>query len=325
MHVSCPGPVKELVHHYRPNLSMARYGNIFTDTTEFMRITHGDIIFLEGLHYLVIRDEAERSFGIEDPKYWVKRCLVLETGERMILKLVFHESFDMKIGSVMVKCYRSPEKEARILELVKGDPRFMQGHSIRDDKGNVVRVIEVISGKRLDHAVFNIEADHETYFFEFFPGILEKFIDSCEAIALLHAHGEKHGDIRRDHLWIENRTGQYRWIDFDYTYQFQENPFGIDLFGLGSLLIFLVGKGIYTYSQMERMGISQDVIFGLTSEDFSLIYKNRLVNLGKLFPYIPRELNIILLHFSAGAEIFYETADEFISDLRPCLDLITRQ
>ncbi len=321
---SNPNPVKELVQRYRPNLSMARYGQVYTDTTEFMKITHGDVICLEGLHYLVIRDEAERSFGIEDPKYWVKRCLVLETGERRILKLVFHESFKMKIGSVVVTCYRSPEKEARILDLVRGDMRFMQGHSIKDDEGNVIRVIEVISGRRLDHAVFEIEADHKTYFYEIFPEVLEKFIGACEAIGFLHQHGEKHGDIRRDHLWLEHRTGRYRWIDFDYTYQFQENPFGIDIFGLGSLLIFLVGKGIYTYQEMERLGVPQDVMAGLVPEDFSLIYKNRLVNLKKLFPYVPDELNYILLHFSAGAEIFYETVDEFLAELRPCLDLITR-
>ncbi|MGQ9744603.1 MAG: hypothetical protein ACUVQV_01125 [Dissulfurimicrobium sp.] len=79
-------------------------------------------------------------------------------------------------------------------------------------------------------------------FFELFPEIFEKFMGACEAIAFLHSKGEKHGDIRRDHLWLEGGTGRYRWIDFDYTYDFQENPFGLDLFGLGSIFIFLVGK-----------------------------------------------------------------------------------
>jgi hypothetical protein len=58
-----------------------------------MRITGGDVIILAGEHYLVLRDEMERSFGVEDPKYWVKRCRHLESGERRILKLVFYETF----------------------------------------------------------------------------------------------------------------------------------------------------------------------------------------------------------------------------------------
>ncbi len=54
---------------------------------------------------MVVRDQVERSFGLEDLNSWVKRCLVLETGGRCILKLVFHESFDMEMGSVLVRYY----------------------------------------------------------------------------------------------------------------------------------------------------------------------------------------------------------------------------
>jgi hypothetical protein len=309
-----PEDVRQLIKDLRPNLSIGRFGKVFTDTTQYMEISYGDVISIGGLHYLVLRDEAERSFGIEDPKYWVKRCTVLETGERRILKLVFHESFPLGIGKLVVKCYRSPEKEARILDVVRGDWRFMQGFTARDEKGNPVRVLDVIRGKRLDEVVWDIDADHRTYFFELFPEIFGKFIGACEAIAFLHSKGEKHGDIRRDHLWLEGGTGRYRWIDFDYTYDFQENPFGLDLFGLGSIFIFLVGKGIYNLSEIKRQGLA-DVLNEITAHDFSLLYPNRVVNLKKLFPYIPDELNRVLLHFSSGAEIFYETVDEFLKDL----------
>ncbi len=312
--------VRELVKRYRPSLSLASYGKIYVDTTSFMEIGYGDVIAIGGLHYLVLRDEAERSYGIEDPKYWVKRCIVLETGDRAILKLVFHESFDLKLGNLTVRCYRSPEKEARILDLVRGDMRFMQGRSERDAAGNVVRIIEVISGKRLDQAVYEMEEDHEAYFFKDFPNILEKFIGSCEAIGFLHRNGELHGDIRRDHLWIEHRTGRYRWIDFDYTYDFAESPFGLDIFGLGSLLLFLAGKGIYRLQELEEMGLDERSITSFSSNDFSLLYVNRIANLKKIFPYIPEELNNVLLHFSQGAEVFYESVDEFLADLRPCLN-----
>jgi hypothetical protein len=316
--------VRELVQKFRPNLSLGEYGKIFTDTTAYMEISYGDIIEVDGIHYLVLRDEVERSFGIEDPKYWVKRCIQLETGERKILKLVFHERFLLKLGTLEIPCYRSPEKEARILDLVRGDMRFMQGFSRFDKKGNVVRIIDIVSGKRLDHSIFEIEASHKDYFYGHLPGILEKFIESCRAIKFLHDNGEIHGDIRRDHLWVEYKTGLYRWIDFDYTYEFKENPFGLDIFGLGSLLIYIVGKQIYTLSNLASQGFPPETASSLNQGDFSLLYKNRIVNLKKLFPYIPDRLNFILMHFSNAAEIFYETVDEFLEDLEPCISEIKR-
>ena len=60
----------------------------------------------------------------------------------------------------------------------------------------------------------------------------------------------------------------------------------------------------------------------VTGDDHSLIFRNRLVNLRRLFPYVPVELNRILMHFTAGSEVFYETVEEFLEDLRPCLDLV---
>lgn len=312
--------VQELVKKLRPNLSIGQYGRIYRDTTEFMKISYGDVIALEDQHYLVLRDEAERSFGIEDPKYWVKRCIHLESGERKILKLVFYEKFTLKLGDLDIPCYRSPRKEGRILDLVRGDSRFMQGVSKKDEKGNLVRIIDVVSGKRLDHHVFEMEMPHREYFFKEFPGILEKFIDSCRAIEFLHENREIHGDIRRDHLWREYKSGNYVWIDFDYAYEFEENPFGLDIFGLGSLLIYLAGKQIYTMANLSQILGDKDLEF--EKQDFSLLYKNRIVNLRKLFPYIPEQMNVIFMHFSQGAEVFYETVSEFLADLEPCLEII---
>jgi hypothetical protein len=39
---------------------------------------------------------------VEDPKYWVKRCRELETGERRIIKLVFYENFPIRLGPVEI-------------------------------------------------------------------------------------------------------------------------------------------------------------------------------------------------------------------------------
>ena len=108
---------REIIEQYSPDFPRKHVGKIYTDTTEFMNINYGDVMSLGGMHYLVLRDEAERRFGIEDPKYWVKRCRTLETGERKIIKLVFQERFPLKLGDFELICHRSPEKEARILNL----------------------------------------------------------------------------------------------------------------------------------------------------------------------------------------------------------------
>lgn len=313
--------VRDLVAEYAPHFPLKHCGRLVQDTSKFMDIGHGDVILLGGNHYLVLRDESERRFGMEDPKYWVKRCRHLETGERKILKLVFYESFPLKIGDFDILCHRSPQKEARILKLVQGDLRFMQGESVDDTRCNVVRVLEVIRGKSLDAMVEDLEAGHESYFQEQFPRLLEKFIGSCEAIAFLHARGEKHGDIRRDHLWIESGTGAYRWIDFDYAFDFHENPFGLDIFGLGNILLFLVGKGEHTRHGMGREKDGDTILPSLAPDDFSLMFPHRLSNLRKLFPYIPSELNNVLLHFSAGTYVFYDNVEEMLDELRPCLRL----
>ena len=314
--------VRDLVQRFMPNFPVRHCGKIYTDTSEFMAITYGDVIRLGGLHYMVLRDESERRFGLEDPKYWVKRTRAMETGNPKIIKLVFHESFPLKIGDFTLQCHRSPEKEARILMLVKDDFRFMQGISHNDDAHNNVRVIDLIRGKRLDEVVDAIEADHETYFHEYFPDILERFIGSCEAIGFLHSRWEKHGDIRRDHLWVEHSTGRYMWIDFDYAFDFHENPFGLDIFGLGNILLFLTGKRIRSLDNLAESGFGPEVAATLTPEDFSIMFPYRIVNLRKLYPYIPIELNRVLMHFAAGSFVFYDSVVDFLEELRPCVRLL---
>jgi hypothetical protein len=314
----------EKVQQILPSITLRDCGSVYTDTTEFMNICYGDVIALGGRNFVVIRDEAERRFGMEDPKFWVKRCRDLETGEMCILKLVFHESFDQTVGPITIKCYRSPEKESRILDLVRNDARFMQGITLRDTRDNPVRVLELIRGRSLDNVIEDIDVDHRTYFHELFPNILEKFIGTCQAVIFLHEHGEKHGDIRRDHIWVEHRTGSFRWIDFDYAYESTENPFGLDLFGLGNILIFITGQGVHTTHEMAKSPSGQQLLSSLDAEDFSLLFPNRLVNLRKKFTYIPESLNRVVLRFSAGTYVFYETVEELLQDLEPCLSSLPR-
>ena len=315
-----PIDYRELVRTHLPSFPPRRVRRLVTDTSDFTSIDYGDVIRLGDRHYIVHRDEAERRFGITDFKFWVKRCTCLETGKSAILKLVFHEEFTQQIGSMAVRSFRSETKEARILDLVRGDPRFMQGVSIRDEAGNLVRVLDVIRGKRLDLAIHELPGSHREYFNNALGPMLDLFATACEGIGFLHDNGEQHGDVRRDHLWLGKSTGNLRWIDFDYAYESAANPFALDLFGLGNSLLFIVGKQHFTPQAFVGMDGADTIV----PTDFSLIFKNRLVNLRRLYPYIPEDLNRVLMHFSAGSEVFYDTTEEFLADLRPCLDMIPK-
>ena len=130
----------------------------------------------------------------------------------------------------------------------------------------------------------------------------------------------RHGDVRNDHIIIEKSSGNYVWIDFDYDYEATENPFGLDIFGMGNILLYAIGKGFHTLHAMKYDTRKYDDFFEKLKEtDLSILDGSRLMNLRKLYPYIPKALNNILLHFSHGAEIYYESADELIEDINRCL------
>lgn len=203
---------------------------IFYDTSNFTAIDYGDIIFVDNRYFLVVAYTKEGRFGIdEQPKPWVPKVLDLESGERFIIKLVFHEQYELSMGGLKVICYRNPEKEARLLELVQDHPHSMHGYSVEDEAGNLVRILDIISGKRLDKYVYSKSDDHQEYFENDFPGILGSYLKSVETISLFHQHGFKHGDIRRDHILVDYDTGLFRWIDFDYDFFLPERPFALDL------------------------------------------------------------------------------------------------
>lgn len=293
---------------------------VVTDTSEFMSIKAGDVLELEGEYFLIRGEELEGRFGLDqEPKFWVKKGVDLSDGSSKIIKLVFYESFMMQLGVQHIKCYRSPQKEARILDKTRGDPYFMQGRNIHDRAGNVVRVIDRIYGTRLYEYMNALPMDHETYFHQRFPSLLNELLECIEAIHRLHRLGEVHGDIRNDHVFIDRGTGLYRWIDFDYSYEWAENPFGVDLYGLGNLLLLAVGKGFHNLGDLTACGpAGMKVVSCLAPSDLSLFFKHRIINLQKLFPYIPDKLNQVLLHFSHGAEVFYSTTDELLEDLMAC-------
>ncbi len=309
-----PEALKDRVVERFPSFSREGLPAVHTDTTDFFGIGYGDVLMLAGTPYLIRQNAKEGRFGLDDEeKFWVKRGVDLDSGERKIIKLVFYERFTAHVGGIAFQCFRSPKKEARILSLVRGHPRFMQGFSAEDSAGNPLRVIDVIVGPTLPKMLDKIEDGHEAYFHEHFPEILDNFIDSVEAIGFLHDHGEKHGDIRRDHIFVDRDTGAYRWIDFDFNYAHRENIYGYDLFGLGNILIYLAGKGDLLLQDLQRQ--SHPAFDAIAEEDRNIVFHNRLANLKKIYPYLPGSLNRILLHFSKGANWFYEHTKQLLEDL----------
>jgi serine/threonine protein kinase len=287
---------------------------ICTDTTDFFRVDYNDVLILDNHPYLVRSNEKEGRFGIdEEPKFWVKRSIDLLDGSNKVIKLVFNERFKARVGPMTFDCVRSPAKEARVLSVVAGHPNFMQGFSVSDASGNIVRIIDYVYGKKLPAFISSLKEDHEEYFCRHFPSIFCEYVEAVKAIKFLHENKEIHGDIRRDHLIIDKTTNRCRWIDFDFISYHHENRFGYDIFGLGNILVYLVGGGdvIVQHLREER----PDVFQRLSQGDVNIIFHNRVVNLKKVFPYISDRLNFVLLHFSMGAEIFYDDTGQFLDDL----------
>ena len=288
---------------------------IHLDTSDFFRVDYDDVVILGGRPYLVKNCEKEGRFGLDDePKYWVKRAIDLSDGTTKVIKLVFHEEINARVGDMVFKCVRSPGKEAAILDMVAGHKNFMHGTSVRDPAGNIVRILEYILGKRFDAVIGGLAENHEEFFYEHLPSYLDIYIELIEGIGFLHERGQKHGDIRRDHILFDRKTGIYRWIDFDYDYYHAANMFGYDIFGLGNILIFLVGGGDVTVQQLKER--EAPVLARLSADDMNIIFNNRVANLQKIYPYVPDALNYVLLHFSNGANLYYENTGQLLDDLR---------
>jgi hypothetical protein len=293
---------------------------LFTDTSNFLAIDYGDIILIDEKRYKVIGHAREGRFGMEDdPKFWVKKVVDTESGEKKIIKLTHFESFETSLGGIRIKRFRNPDKEGEVLTLAKNHPYFMHGTVHRDSKGNNIRVLDIVYGTNFFIYVGLLEMDYETYFRTELPKILKNIVRAFEAIRFLHINGQKHGDIRNDHIIVEKDTGNYVWIDFDYDYQSSENPFAIDLFGLGNILIYAIGKGFHLHYAINDRSVYGDLIDRVETEDFSLLDKGRFLNLKKLYPAIPSTLNDVLMHFSRGANVYYEFVEEMIEDLNRCL------
>ncbi len=293
---------------------------IFEDTSAFMSINEGSVLRLGGNDYLVLGTAREGRFGIdEQPKFWVKSAIDLFTGRRKIIKLVFQETFNSRIGPDSFRCARNPEKEAAVLRQMKGHPNFVQGVAVHDTAGNMVRIIDYVTGPSLYNYLRRLDLPHALYYREMLGRIMEAVIGCIEGIAELHGHGLHHGDIRADHILLNSETDTYQWFDFDYDAGHAD----YDLFCLGNVLFQVVGKSRHSlYDISERPQDFPDYAGDLTPEDMSFMFRHRVANLRKLFPHISPALNEILMRFSAGSNDHYKDIADLLQDLRdlfpPC-------
>ncbi len=304
--------IKDLAARWFPRLPPI--GTIHYDTTDFFRIGYGDALVLGKKAYYVRHNAKEGRFGLDDEeKFWVKRSIDLDDGSLKIVKLEFREKFQAHIGDFSFDCFRSPKKEARLLNLVSGHANFMHGYSVKDPAGNTVRVIDYIYGKTLHSHILSLQVGHEDFYHTLFPDIFKNFLECVEAVAFLHEHHEKHGDIRRDHIIIDRESGRYRWIDFDFNYLHRENIYSYDLFGLGNIFMYIVGMGDVLLNDLRKKNPS--ALDSLREDDLNIVFNNRVANLEKIFPYVSPSINRILMHFSKGAEVFYDNTSQMVNDL----------
>jgi serine/threonine protein kinase len=286
---------------------------IYEDTSAFMAIDFGSVLRLGGSDYLVTGHAREGRFGIdEQPKFWVKSCIDLTSGQRKIIKLVVQESFDSRIGASVYRCVRSAAKEARILRKMQNNPRFMQGEGVNDAAGNLVRILDLVHGPSFYEYLRGLEMTHDAYYRQVFPGVIRSVIECIEAIAELHGQGLHHGDIRADHILLNSRGGPFVWIDFDYEV---DKP-DYDVFCLGNVLLQAVGKGRHSLHDLKlNPSMYPDYRGTLTSNDMSLMFRHRVANLRKLFPHVSSDLNEILMRFSAGSAEPYRKIEDLLTDL----------
>jgi serine/threonine protein kinase len=287
---------------------------VLRDTSNFMAIDRGDVLDLAGHPYLVCGNEREGRFGIDDqPKYWVKRAVSLLSGRVYVVKLVFHESFSTGVHGEQYPCERSAEKEAQVLEAVRGHPNFMHGRAIPDEGGNLVRVIDFIEGKSLLAYLGGLAMTHEEYVEQALPRVLAEAHDCFAGIAYLHGLGLCHGDIRNDHILLDDQSGWARWIDFDYTRPSLE----FDVWSLGNVLNCVLAKGFVTFHGLRRS--HPELLEQLTEEDASAFFRHRLMNVDRVYPHLPQCLARMLRRFAVGKCARYERAEQVVDELGACM------
>jgi len=80
----------------------------------------------------------------------------------------------------------------------------------------------------------------------------------------------------------------------------------------------VAGKGFVSFQ--EAIGKCPALSGRLDQDDASAFFPYRVMNLRKVFPYLPAKLNAVLLRFSLGAQAHYDWIAQLVDDLYECFD-----
>jgi hypothetical protein len=85
---------------------------------------------------------------------------------------------------------------------------------------------------------------------------------------------------------------------------------------VGNILHCIVARGFATFREAVQSRPELSGRFG--EEDASMFFPHRIMNLRKVYPYIPDALNRVLLRFSVGTRVYYENVGQIVEDLEAC-------
>jgi hypothetical protein len=122
--------------------------------------------------------------------------------------------------------------------------------------------------------------------------------------------------VRNDHLYAADGCDELKWIDFDLEQDFGD----YDVWSAGNVIAFCVGKDVITFEDARR--IDPDGAALLCEDDASLFFPNRVMNLARVFPWVPQRLNRVLMRFSTGSREYYESIGDIVRDLDGVLNEI---
>jgi len=90
-----------------------------------------------------------------------------------------------------------------------------------------------------------------------------------------------------------------------------------DVWSVGNVLHFIAARRIVRIREvLERR---PDLVGRISPEDASLFFPYRLMNLGKLYPWLPSPLTGVLRRFTVGECARYKRVDEVVEDLQAAL------
>ncbi len=94
-----------------------------------------------------------------------------------------------------------------------------------------------------------------------------------------------------------------------------------DTWSLGNIINYVVGMGINAFKAvLKSEAYSAEVKRSSGPDGASGFYQYRIMNLRKLYPYIPPKPNDILLHFTIQPRHFYTSVEQLIDDFHGMLD-----